>query len=231
MTTYLFRLPLLCAVLLFSISVVAQKTNFGFYVGPTLSNIKHELKAASDVSINPFDFKFGFTAGGFLTQTFAENVGIRTELNFERKGGRSAMLLSDGHGNPLPGKHIDENFDYLQVPILFQLSAGKDFKMMIHVGYGFSYLLHRTDKFPDQITVITNDEVDPPQGYILLMPEDYKKFDHSLVAGIAASPMLLNGMRLQIGLRAYNGKLNLSQGESAFDVHNLSVALTAGIEF
>ena len=63
------------------------------------------------------------------------------------------------------------------------------------------------------------------------MPESYKKIDHSFVAGIGASPVLANGMRVQFGIRAYNGKLNISKGDSAFEAKNLSIALLAGLEF
>jgi len=231
MTVNVFKPFIACLLLLASITSFSQKNHFGAYFGPTISALKLEQKAASDVLIDPFDYKFGFTFGGFGTLGISDNVSIRGEFNFERKGGRSGLLLSDGQGNPLPGKHIDEHFDYLQFPILFQLGAGKDFKVFIHIGYAFGYLLHRTDEFPSQITVVVDQAPAPPNRYILLMPEDYQKIDHSIVTGIGASPLLSNGMRVQFGLRAYNGKLNLSKGESAFDARNLSVALIAGLEF
>ncbi|MCC6724912.1 MAG: PorT family protein [Saprospiraceae bacterium] len=209
----------------------AQKHHFGAYFGTTLSSLRMEQVAASDVSIDPFDYKFGYTFGVFGAFGISDNVALRGELNLERKGGRSGVQLSDGLGNPLVGKHIDEHFDYLQIPALFQLSAGDDFKMFIQIGYAFGYLLHRTDDFPKQITVVYENNQGQNTYKILKMPEDYKKIDHSIVAGIGASPILSNGMRLQIGLRAYNGKLNISKGESAFDARNISVALLAGLEF
>lgn len=214
--------------LLSSSLAFAQKVNFGIYAGPSFSKLRLEPRAALpiDVNIDPYDFKTGFTLGGYYTWNFADNVGLRTELNFERKGGKNGLQLSDGNGNPLPDYTIRENFDYLQVPILFQLSAGKDFKMHIHIGYSFGYLLHNTDKFPDEIRVVT-----PTQTIILLMPEAYKEYDHSLVAGIGASSTLTNGMQISASLRAFNGKFNISKGESSFDARNISVALVAGVGF
>ncbi|MCU0348252.1 MAG: PorT family protein [Saprospiraceae bacterium] len=226
-----FRWYLLFTVCLASTVLFAQKTNVGFYAGPSISTLRMEQVAASDLAIDPFDFKPGFTVGAFGAFTFADNVAVRGELNFERKGGKSGLQLSNGNGNPIDGS-INENFDYLQVPLLFQLSAGKDFKMFIHAGYAFGYLVKRTDKFPGQITVIVQDPNGGPNtSYRLLMPADYKQFDHSLVAGIGASPVLPNGLRLQFSLRAINGKPNLAKGDTAFDARNLSVALLFGVEF
>ncbi|MCF8244050.1 MAG: PorT family protein [Saprospiraceae bacterium] len=214
--------------LLASTLVLAQNTNFGLYAGPSFTKLKLEPRYALpiDVNIDPYDFKTGVTVGGFFTWNFANNVGVRTELNYDRKGGKSGLELSDGNGNPLPGYTIKDNFDYFQVPVMLQLSAGDDFKMHIHIGYAFCYLLHRTDKFPDQIRVVT-----PTQTIILLMPEDYKDIDHSIVAGIGASYKLAGGMQLQAALRAFNGKLNISKGDSAFEAKNLAIGLLLGVGF
>ncbi|MBI5917407.1 MAG: PorT family protein [Bacteroidetes bacterium] len=215
-------------LLLTSSMVSSQKTSFGFYVGPTRSTLNLEPRAALpvDVQIDPYDFKTGFTAGGHFTLIFAQNVGLRAELNFERKGGKSGLPLSDGNGNPLPDYSIKDNSDYLQLPVMFELSAGTTLKMHIHAGYAFSYLLHNTDNFPNRINVVT-----PTQTIILLMPERYKKIDHSLVAGIAASYPLNDFLRLQLAGRVFYGKLNLSEGEGAFEARNLSVAMLAGLQF
>ncbi len=224
--------PIRCffiSCLLFTCSMVfSQKTNYGIYAGPSFSKLRLEAKYALpiDVQIDPYDFKTGVTVGGYFTWNFANNVGLRTELNFDRKGGKSGLPLSDGNGNPLPGYTIKDNFDYLQLPVLFQLSAGDDFKMQIHVGYAFGYLLHHTDKFPSEIRVVT-----PTQTIILLMPEGYKNIDHAIVAGIGASSTMANGMQVQVSLRAFNGKLNISKGDSAFDAQNISIALVAGVGF
>ena len=71
-----------------SSAVFAQKPGFGFYAGPSFTTLRLEPRVALpvDVQIDPYDFKTGFTAGGFFTLEFPQNVGIRTELNFERKG-------------------------------------------------------------------------------------------------------------------------------------------------
>lgn len=206
----------------------AQKTNFGIYAGPSFTKLRLEAKGALpiDVNIDPYDFKTGFTLGGYYCWNFAKNVGLRSELNFERKGGKNGLQLSDGHGNPLPDYTIRENFDYLQIPLMLQLSAGDDFKMLIHIGYTFGYLLHNTDKFPDEIRVVTS-----TQTILLLMPESYKKLDHSIVAGIGACSTTPSGMQVSVSLRAINGKANISKGKSDFDARNISVALVAGIGF
>ncbi len=223
-----FRFLFVFALLLTSTLGTTQNTNFGLYAGPSFTKLKLEARYALpiDVNIDPYDFKTGVTVGGYFTWNFANNVGLRAELNYDRKGGKSGLELSDGNGNPLPGYSIKDNFDYFQVPVMLQLSAGDDFKMHIHIGYAFSYLLHRTDKFPDQIRVVT-----PTQTIILLMPEDYKNIDHSIVAGIGASYKLAGGMQLQAALRAFNGKLNISKGDSAFEARNLAIGLLLGVGF
>ena len=228
MTNFLNRFCFASILLFTSMLVLAQKTNFGVYAGPSFTKLRLESRYALpvDVNIDPYDFKTGFTVGGYFTWNFASNVGLRTELNFDRKGGKSGLPLSDGNGNPLPNYSIKDNFDYLQLPVIVQLSAGEDFKMHIHIGYAFSYLLHRTDKFPDEIRVVT-----PTQSIILLMPEGYKDIDHSIVAGIGASTFLPNGMTFQAALRAFNGKLNISKGDSAFEARNLAVGLIVGVGF
>ncbi len=231
MTLNLFKQLFFSFFLLTAVLVHAQKNHFGAYFGPTLSSLRMEQLAASDVFIDPFDYKFGVTFGIYGTLGISDNVSIRGELNYERKGGRSGVLLSDGNGNPLPGRHIDEHFDYFQVPALFQLSAGKDFKVFIHVGYAIGYLLHRTDEFPGEINVVIDNQQAPPTRYVLYMPESYKQFDHSFVAGVGASPVLSNGLRPQFGLRVYNGRLDIARGRTSFDTKNLSLALLLGLEF
>ncbi len=218
-----------CSIFMFlSVLGFSQKTNFGIYAGPSFTKLRLEPRYALpiDVNIDPYDFKTGVTAGAYFTWNFANNVGLRSELNYDRKGGKSGLPLSDGNGNPLPGYTVKDNFDYFQIPLMLQLSAGDDFKMHIHIGYAFSYLLHNTTNFPAEIRVITN-----TQTIILKMPESYKNIDHSLVAGIGASYLLPSGMQLQAALRAYNGKLNINKGESAFDARNLSIGLLLGVGF
>lgn len=214
--------------LVLSFAVIAQKTNYGIYAGPSFTKLRLEPRYALpiDVNIDPYTFKTGFTAGGYFTWNFAENVGLRTEFNFDRKGGKSGLPLSDGNGNPLPDYSIKDNFDYLQLPIMLQLSAGGDFKMHIHIGYAFSYLVHHTDRFPNEIRVVT-----PTQTIILLMPEAYKNIDHSLVAGIGMSYKTADGMQLQAALRAFNGRPNISDGDSAFEARNLAIGLIVGVGF
>lgn len=231
MSFNLFKCSLFSLLFFVATWVCAQKNHFGAYFGPTISSLRMEQLKASDVLVDPFDYKFGYTFGIFGAMGLNDNVAIRGELNYERKGGRSGVLLSDGQGNPLPGKHIDEHFDYMQVPVLFQLSAGKGFKMFIHIGYAFGFLLHHTDDFPEEINVVIENEQAPPTRYQLYMPEAYKEIDHSIVAGIGASPLLSNGMRVQFGLRAINGKLDIARGRTSFDTKNLSVALLLGLEF
>lgn len=214
--------------LLFATQAFGQKTNFGIYAGPSFTKLRLESRYALpiDVNIDPYTYKTGATVGGYFTYNFNESFGLRTELNFDRKGGKSGLQLSDGNGNPLPGYTINENFDYFQIPLLLQLSAGDRFKMQIQIGYAFSYLLHRTDKFPSEIRVVT-----PTQTLILLMPESYKKIDHSLVAGVMASHVLPNEMWAQVGIRAFNGKLKIDEGDSDFAARNLAIGLIFGLGF
>lgn len=217
------------ALLFFTMPLFAQKMGFGFYLGPTISKLRFEQVVAADVTLDPYTYKFGYTGGAFVSFPIADNVAVRTELNYERKGGESALLLSDGHGNPLPGKTVKDNFDYLQLPVLFQLSAGEDFKMFIHAGYAFGYLVHYNVDFPKEINIRISTE--PPTTYTLQMPPSYKKVDHILVLGAGFSKLMDSGYRFQLALRAFNGRLNIGEGQSAFEARNFSASLTAGLEF
>jgi hypothetical protein len=118
--------------------------------------------------------------------------------------------------------------DYLQLPILLQLSsAGEGFQMQIQAGYAFGYLLHYTYDFPKEIRVVDQQNA---TTLLLKMPERFGKTDHSLVAGVMAS-IPVDFKRLQLGLRANIGKANFAEGETAFEAHNLTVGLLLGMEF
>lgn len=227
MPTQLHRFVLCISLLMAAAAGFSQETRFGFYLGPTRSTLNFEQHPSwpFDFEIDPYDFRTGYTIGGNFTWEFAENVCVRTEFNYERRGGKVGLTLSDGQGAPLPDQDVKDNFDYLQLPILFELSAGKQLRMHIHIGYSFAYLANHTSNFPDEIRVVT-----PGTTYAVLMPSDYRKTDHFLLAGVAASYPMEDGIYAQLAVRAYRGFKNLNLDEG-WDVKNLSAAAVVGLQF
>ncbi|MCB9341504.1 MAG: PorT family protein [Lewinellaceae bacterium] len=209
-------------------TALGQKLSAGFSAGPSFSTLRYNDPAQLpfDLNFDPFDFKTGFIVAANGTVHFNSSTALRAEVNFERRGGKSGVELSDGNGQPLPDLTLQEHFDYVQVPVLLQLSAGNGAMFLAHFGFSFDYLVHRTSKFPGQIIVQTDSKT-----YVLDMPSDFLKYDVSLVGGVGASLPLSDWINLQLMARVNSGLKNLNKDEAGFEVKNLSIAAMATVQF
>ncbi len=205
-----------------------QKLSAGFSAGPSFSTFRYNDPAGLpfDLDFDPYDFKMGFIVAANGTLHFNASTGLRAEVNFERRGGKSGVQLSDGNGQPLEDFTVSDHFDYVQVPILLQLSAGNSAMFIAHFGFSFDYLVHRTSKFPSLIVVQT-----PTKTYAVDMPSDFKKYDVSLLGGVGASFPLSDWVNLQVMARANSGLMNINKDEAGFEVKNLSIVGMATVQF
>lgn len=223
----IFRIYL-CLVSLCSLtgSIFSQQLSAGLSVGPNLSTLDFEEPALFpiDVEIDPYDYKFGFIAAGNFTFQLSNNIGLRGEINFERKGGQAALAFSRPNGDPLPDTTINDRFDYLQFPLLLQLSAGGANKIHFHLGYSFNRLLRYETYLPEQIYVRT-----PTQNWAVQMPQQYRKSSRSLIVGLAFSTPLYSNLALQLAGRANLGLRNINESDG-FEIKNKSFALMAGLQ-
>jgi hypothetical protein len=215
--------------LLFSFQQAAgQKLSAGFSAGPSFATFRYNdpVGLPFDLDFDPYDFKMGFILAANGTLHFNPTTALRAEVNFERRGGKSGVQLSDGNGQPLEDFTVSDHFDYVQVPVLLQLSAGNEVMFLAHFGFGFNYLLHRTSRFPDRIVVQT-----PTKTYAVDMPSNFQKYDVSLLGGVGASLPLGDWINLQLMARANSGLMNLNKDAAGFEVKNLSIAAMATVQF
>lgn len=101
------------SVFFFPVFLFSQNFSVGFNTG---------------ISIAPpgTDFKMGISAGGYFIFHLTDFSGIRSEVNFERKGEQIKNRLVTSAEFP-EGRETNyrSNFDYWQVPVLLELSGGK----------------------------------------------------------------------------------------------------------
>lgn len=133
------------AVCLFSLAcshLQAQKTKFqiGIEMGPSLSRLY-----GNDIVAQHGAFLPNFTGGVFVQKALNSSFSWRTGLQYDRKGATTVVQHMDAIGSPLGNLTIQNRFNYVTMPILFQAQFGKKISYFFNVGPYVSYLISQNE--------------------------------------------------------------------------------------
>ncbi len=144
----------------------------------------------------------GFSGGLFCQYNFQEKYAIRTAISFERKGSRTSTTTIDNNGEIIAVLPTNQNFDYLNIPVLFQVNFGKRIKYFVNAGAFFAYLIK-------QSVVASNGT--SLSGSNTSNTNLYKRSDAGVVAGLGISIPLKEKYALSFEIRNNLGLLNVNK--------------------
>ena len=142
---FLFSFPPLC--------IFSQNNSFGFFVGPNHSTLLISTSANNSKLSHIYDIKIGYLIGGNFTHQFNRNIGFRTELVYQTKGGCLNTHFATASGGSYgiasvtygafrgPAQSGCDKFHYLELPLIFQLSFFEKTKLHLHFGQSIGYLI------------------------------------------------------------------------------------------
>lgn len=127
----------LTALLFFSILIVfGQDSNIlvGVDAGPSITTLRNE----DNMDLKS---KVGYAAGISFEYLLNEKLGIKSGLLFEKKGARDEITRIDGEGIPTETIDIDNQYNYLILPLLFAYHTPGDISFYANAGPYFGFLL------------------------------------------------------------------------------------------
>lgn len=90
----------------------------------------------------------GFATGITAQYNFPKIISVRAEFGFARKGSQlnEELTFTDANGNVIGTDRliVQNQFDYLQVPLVIRASIGKKMKYFVNAGMYGGYLLNQT---------------------------------------------------------------------------------------
>lgn len=132
------KVSLVAGVMLISISIQAQKLNYGVMGGVNFA-VQSEL---GDIYNND-DIRTGFSAGVFVNYALSDKLGLQVQMNYDQKGSKTETVTN--------------KFDYWSVPILvnYQLFEANKSKLALeyYLGPSVAFLMKAEGVF-------ANDELD-----------------------------------------------------------------------
>ncbi|MCU0346565.1 MAG: PorT family protein [Saprospiraceae bacterium] len=192
----------------FAKSAESQSWAVGLHFGENLSTLRGNAKT---------DYLPGFMGGLHASHYLTENVVLRLEANFERKGTRIEGL----NPNPDPGTpdFIDDyRLDYLSLPVMLRYSMGKKSKFVVGGGASVDYLIRERTDFGD----VTINQIG-----------DFRRFDTDLVGTVGGAIPVGDKWTFSLEMRALWGLIGVSrpQGLAPELGRNLSWGLMAGVNY
>jgi hypothetical protein len=181
------------AILLLPCSVLAQtdsRVTAGIVGGFSITNIGFE---STDVTAS-FDRRYGAAAGGFVGGDFGENLGIRIEGLWVRKGTKTDAISFDPGDPPVA---YDIEVDYVEIPVLARASvtASTSATARFFAGPAVSFRVRQVEKI-DGATI--------PEGSGATL----KRYDLSVVVGAG-----IDVRRVGFEFRYTHGLTNTNEDE------------------
>lgn len=156
---------------LFAVSANAQGFHLGVKAGGNLTKIEGQ-------SFND-GFKLSYQAGAFAEIDFSKTLGVQPELLFSQTQTKTTTF----NGNLSP--NTDAKLNYLSIPLLLRINAGK--LLTFHIGPQYSILLNNDN------TLLANGK------------DAFKTGDFSMVGGLQLNLKTLRVYgRYNIGLSNIN---------------------------
>lgn len=129
---FIFCLALMLVIYAQTFAQDERRTYVGVKGGYNSSGVNwfHSFYRGYDISQ---DIQHGYTGGIVVMNFLRNNIGIQGELNYTQKGYIQRFVNAEDYS---------EQFNYLELPFLFNLHTGKDkFHLFFNAGCFFEYLL------------------------------------------------------------------------------------------
>jgi hypothetical protein len=192
-----------CLVLLSStLFVNAQKLSFGVQAGTNFS-----VQSQIGDYYNNEDILIGLHAGIFTNYALGNKTSLQAEMNYDQLGSKNET--------------VKNNYDYLNVPVLFKYSLGKSdltaLTFNMYAGPYAGYLLKAKSN-------VKTNEIDQTTD----LKDNTNKFTDGVIMGIGLKYPIKNqkimlDFRLGLGLTPYD--------KTDYEPKNKYIGITLGYEF
>jgi opacity protein-like surface antigen len=212
-----YTLGLITILAALSANAQSMKWQMGFEAGPSTTTIYSEN----------VDFQFTPTLGywaGFSSQYNANKwISVRSQLNYERKGGyRGPFPITDDNGVTVGSSDIRLANNYITAPLLIRAQFGKRAKVFVDAGAYGGFLISATSTVRRLTSKSTNiGTVDITQYRNL--------FDHGFCGGLGLEVPLRNNNKVSLGFRYNHGQVNMQNDTRSIHLYNRSLNLNIGI--
>jgi hypothetical protein len=129
------KLTMILAALAVTLSVNAQ-VKFGVKAGLNVSNISNVSTSALGMDATALEsdgMAIGFHAGAFVNFSFGRLFGLQPEVLFSMQGGKQKLGQLAGGSDA-----IDFTFDYINVPVLFEIKPFANFGILVGPQVGLN---------------------------------------------------------------------------------------------
>lgn len=160
------------------------------------------------------EYRLGFTAGAHASHYLLENLVLRLEVNFERKGA-DRILPPDPFVADVPA---EIRLDYLTLPVLLRYSTGKKVKWTAGGGIAVSYLMKETIDL---------------EGVVAVQTDDFRRVDTDLVTCAGLGYPINDKITLGFELRGIFGLVEVerNQGTAMQLGRNVAWGALVGINY
>lgn len=208
MKPFQFLVTLMFSIFCFATLAQSQSWAIGMHFGENLSTLRGNAKT---------DYQPGFMGGLHASHYLTENVVLRLEANFERKGTRIEGL----NPNPDPGAPNfgdDYRFDYLSLPVMLRYSIGNKAKFVVGGGASVDYLIRQRTDFGE----LSTNELG-----------EYRRFDTDLVGTMGGAVPVGEKWTFSLEMRGLWGLVRVDKPDGLAPElgRNLSWGLLAGINY
>lgn len=202
------------AIIIFSvlaITGVAQNTILiGVEAGPTLSHIRNKDMTSMKPAIS-------YAAGVSFEYLLNENLGLKSGLLFEQKSAKDEIQLIDGDGNLIGNSDIDNDYQYLVLPLLLSYHTGGSTDFYFNAGPFAGFLLSH---------IIYYEENEQSGGHKDDLTSETSTIDFGVSIGMGANIPLNETLLLGVDLRE-----NLGITEAFGNSRTNSVSLLLGLKY
>lgn len=173
----------------------AQKWNFAFAVGPSLTSLKGDAQFTSQHK-STVGFAAGLGAEYFLNKT----LSVVANPAYERKGSVSEFRVNGSTSNPFGTVTVRNKFDYLTLPLMLRATVGHPVAFFLNAGPYLGYLLKQENTTPE----------DAPS---LIKRDKATGTDFGISAGLGMRVKLGRQSALQFEMRKNQGLTNINASD------------------
>ncbi|NOZ47726.1 MAG: PorT family protein [Chlorobi bacterium] len=165
----------------------STKHNIGIFAGSGLSNNSSFLNG------------IGYDFGVLYSYSFNERFAIITGLDYDSRNSIANINFTDTLGSDIKWE-VNHKFDFISLPVLFNVKFGNKIKYYGNVGFSTNYLVR------NNLMVDYGDKIENTSNI-----EYYKRFEIDINLGVGGLIPLSEKFDLMAELRYKKGLNNLSK--------------------
>lgn len=215
----------ICTILYGFENSKAQNFSLGGKVGVNLASVTGE---DSDEYANP---KFGWNFGVVGKYNLHDYFVLQCEINHTERGCYFETVMASGSKSTT--EKFYENYNYLELPVLLKMGAGKNVKFDVFGGPVFSYLLKAKKKgnIIKEIKSQTFSEIISKTPIDENLKNDMPEYDFGFVFGCGLNIPKSKELELIIDLRYYMSFVTNNKHKPEIDIRNEVISFNAGFVY